>query len=683
MTQTRMTWDLTGSFAIPIISIKFNYMKKKLYTLLMATFLFMGMAFSQDVLLQSFDDPATIGNWQNSTAGSYTLEAASEHQEGTGAVVLNYNLVGDQGWGGSVDMRTESGSTFGDLTDTDGISLWYKVISPNSADANLTIKLIVNSSGGQEEWHTSLFTVLNDASGEWQQVKVPYTSFAIPSWLQTLDGVLYQDQIATIDMQVLTSEGTTTAGEILFDALTTFQEGGTVIGTLLEDFEETGDIASWQNSNDGSHNISSSSDAVEGSASACLDYILIADQDWGGSIDMQFMPADSLYPDLDGETGIRFNYKVTQPASNTSGVNWTVKIFINSQGELEQWHANLNYVLGDDTGEWQEAKIPFSAFAIPSWETTYDGILHLDEIRQIEMQVVSGTMGTESNGTVCLDNLTSYNDGDVELFEAWELNSMEAPSTIPNWINSNDGSHSVYHADGVVGDSAACVNYNLVGDQGWGGSVDMEFLPADTNDLYLPDMTDHLGISFYYKVNTPASTPGNVSFVVKIFVESTGGVEEYHRTIGGVLVDPSGDWVQVYSPFDAHAIPSWQTSYDGVLYQDKITKVQFQILGQEGTTTTGDICFDHLTSYDDEEFMVSTVTPVSADVKVYPNPASYELFIEGLEHIESIHVFNMSGSLVKTVNGLNQVNVADLYSGLYIMKIHTDFAVYSAKFMKH
>ncbi len=659
-------------------------MKKKLYSLFLASFLFSGMAFSQ-TLLQSFDDPAAIGNWINSTAGNYTLTGSADAAEGTGSVSLNYNLVGDQGWGGSVDMRIESGGTFGDLSDSDGISFWYKVITPASetAGVNWTTKLHVNSTGGVEEWHASLGTVIGDMSGEWQEAKLPYTAFAIPSWLTTYDGVLYLDQIQIIDMQIVCPEGTTTAGEILVDGLSTYKAGGSVIGPLLESFDETGAITTWSNTDAGSYDLSSSSDAVEGSASACLDYILIADQSWGGSVDLQFTPADSLYPDLTGETGIRFNYKVTQPASNTNGVNWTVKIFINSQGELEQWHANLNYVLGDTSGEWQDAKIPFTAFAIPSWETTYDGILHLDEIRHIEMQVVSGTMGTESNGTVCLDNLTSYNEGVVELFEGWVLNDMDAPSTVPNWINSNDGSHSLYQADGVVGDSAACVNYNLIGDQGWGGSVDMEFLPLDTNDTYLPDMTDHLGISFYYKVNTPADVPGNVSFVVKIFVESTGGTEEYHRTIGGVLVDPSGEWVQVHSPFEAHAIPSWQNSYDNILYKDKITKVQFQILGLEGTTTNGDICFDHLTSYDDEEFMVNTITPVDANVSIYPNPASTLLNIDGLDHIETVHVFNMNGSLVKKVNGNANVNVADLYSGLYIMKIYTDKAVYSAKFMKH
>ena len=44
----------------------------------------------------------------------------------------------------------------------------------------------------------------------------------------------------------------------------------------------------------------------------------------------------------------------------------------------------------------------------------------------------------------------------------------------------------------------------------------------------------------------------------------------------------------------------------------------------------------------------------------------------------------MNGRLVKTVgNPYASVNVADLLSGFYVLKIHTGKEVYSAKFLKH
>ena len=92
-------------------------MKKRFYTLFMACFLLSGMAYSQDILLQSFDDPAAIGNWINSTAGSHSLTGSADAAEGSGSVSLSYNLVADQSWGGSVDIQmTPSGDTFEDLS---------------------------------------------------------------------------------------------------------------------------------------------------------------------------------------------------------------------------------------------------------------------------------------------------------------------------------------------------------------------------------------------------------------------------------------------------------------------------------------------------------------------------------------------------------------------------------------
>ncbi len=648
-------------------------MKKTFYTLFLAIFAFVGMAFSQDILLESFDDPATIGNWHNSTA----------------AVTLAYNLVADQGWGGSVDMQMNpAGATFADMTGTDGISFWYKVTIPASVTAGVVwnTKLFINSTGGQEEWHAALGSVLGDASGEWVQAKIAFSAFAIPSWLTTYDGVFYLDQLAKIEMQIVAQEGTTTTGEIIVDGLTTYKEGGSNIGPLLQSFDLTGDIGNWQNSTNGSYSLNSSSDAVEGAAAVCLDYILIADQSWGGSVDLQFIPPGGAanFPDLTGEAGIRFNYKITQPASVTNGVNLNFKIFVQSSGGEEEWDAALTNVLGDVSGEWQEAKIPFTNFSIPSWLTTYDGVLYLDKIVKIEMQIVTSTAGLETNGVACFDNMTSYSSGAVTIYDGYTLNNMDTPiSNVGNWINSTGGSYNLYASEGgVSGDSSACVDYNLVADQGWGGSVDMQFSPADSGGVF-PDMTGHLGISFWYKVNTPASTPGNVSFIVKVFVNSTGGEEQWYRTVGGVLANPSSEWTQVLIPFEAFAIPNWLTTYDGILYQDQINKIQFQILGTEGTTTTGDICFDQLQSYDDEEVTpLGTVSPVAANVKIFPNPATTELRIEGLHNIESVQVYNMSGSLVKTVNGTSTVNVADLWSGLYILKIRTDKGVYSAKVMR-
>lgn len=643
-------------------------------------------------LLESFDDPAVADMWINSTAGDFTLTGSSDAAEGTGSVDLAYNLVGDQGWGGSVDMTLHPSDTyFPDISAAEGISFWYKVLTPASGDATWNTKLIIESTGGDEEWHAALDGVLTDNSGEWVKGELYFSGFAIPSWLTTYDGVLYLDKIKNIVMQITTAEGVTTTGEILIDGLEAFGGGGITIGSLLESFDATGGIETTLNSNAGSYFLTSSLDAVEGEGSVCLDYILVADQDWGGSVDLGLTPMapDTIYPDISEDAGIRFNYKVTQPASSTDNVVLNVKLFVSSAGGTaqEEWHAALSGVIDDDSGEWQEAKLPFVNFSIPSWLPTFDGVLHLDKILRIEVQIVSSTMGNDSNGTICFDNLTSYSEEDITIYEGYPLNNFNFPSTVDTWINSD--SVDSYHyltatTDAIEGDSAACLSYNLIADLGWGGSVDMQFLPQGADTVF-SDMTDHLGVSFWYKNNQPADIPGNVSFIVKALVNSTGGTEEWHKTVGGILADPSGEWTQVFIPFSSFAIPNWVTHYDEVFYLDRISEFQFQISGQPQTTTMGEICFDNFTSYDDEEviIIINTVEPVDPSVKVYPNPTSTRLNIDGLENIQRIEVYSLNGSLVQSFMSENSIDVSALHKGYYFLKIYTDKDVYSSRFLKH
>ena len=127
------------------------------------------------------------------------------------------------------------------------------------------------------------------------------------------------------------------------------------------------------------------------------------------------------------------------------------------------------------------------------------------------------------------------------------------------------------------------------------------------------------------------------------------------------------------------------TTYDGVLYQDQIAEIQFQILGQAETTTMGSICFDHLTSYDDEEVVVSTeAPPIASKLLLFPNPTSDKLTISGIENAELIQIYGMNGQLVQQLrnNALSSIDVSALHSGFYVIKVYSQQNVYTGKFMK-
>ncbi len=67
---------------------------------------------------------------------------------------------------------------------------------------------------------------------------------------------------------------------------------------------------------------------------------------------------------------------------------------------------------------------------------------------------------------------------------------------------------------------------------------------------------------------------------------------------------------------------------------------------------------------------LSLETPiVLSNVKVYPNPASEFVYVEGINQIESIEVFSVLGVLEKTIIGKNYLDTSELSSGIYLLVI--------------
>lgn len=56
------------------------------------------------------------------------------------------------------------------------------------------------------------------------------------------------------------------------------------------------------------------------------------------------------------------------------------------------------------------------------------------------------------------------------------------------------------------------------------------------------------------------------------------------------------------------------------------------------------------------------------EIQVYPNPASDVIYIDGVEATE-VRVYNVTGQLLKTVKGTNDINVSDLSTGTYLLRV--------------
>jgi len=68
---------------------------------------------------------------------------------------------------------------------------------------------------------------------------------------------------------------------------------------------------------------------------------------------------------------------------------------------------------------------------------------------------------------------------------------------------------------------------------------------------------------------------------------------------------------------------------------------------------------------------------------LYPNPVRNELNIEtSFRTIEKISIYNLIGQLVKNVSNKKTIDMSDLNSGTYLVKIHTDEGVIDQKIIK-
>jgi hypothetical protein len=90
-------------------------------------------------------------------------------------------------------------------------------------------------------------------------------------------------------------------------------------------------------------------------------------------------------------------------------------------------------------------------------------------------------------------------------------------------------------------------------------------------------------------------------------------------------------------------------------------------------------------SEDDEMFNELT----ESDVRVYPNPGSGRIFLEGLgEDVQSVRLLNMKGQVqeitsVEKGGPVYLMNVSDLKTGLYLIQVITDSGVKNIRFVRN
>ena len=355
-----------------------------------------------------------------------------------------------------------------------------------------------------------------------------------------------------------------------------------------------------------------------------LDWGLFTDQSWGGSMAIQHILPDTSatgefeiarYYDFSDFTHINLWYNVLVPAAPAAV--FRIKMQDASEGigsqpssETEDWYMEDSGLFQSTPG-WKMLSVPLESlgnvtpgpagFSRPGcpgscWSGLYgNGEFDLDKITGYQIEITGPQYGavddSTTTGTVLYDNFhvsgVRYNT----------LTSFEGAPT-SEALQSNAGSYTVStSADAILDAGALQLDYTVVGDQGWGGEVDLFFAPDGADNF--GDMQARTAISVFYKVMTPASAGG--TFGLRVHENSDGNSELWAFESTEVMTDASGQWRRFLVPFDEMTIPSWSTTHDGILDRSAITQIQFVFYTGEGSTTTGSILFDRMTGYGFQE----------------------------------------------------------------------------------
>src|SRR5690606_9668097 len=104
-------------------------------------------------------------------------------------------------------------------------------------------------------------------------------------------------------------------------------------------------------------------------------------------------------------------------------------------------------------------------------------------------------------------------------------------------------------------------------------------------------------------------------------------------------------------------------------------------------TQTINGCESEATDITVDDDTLGTGNVNETDFTYYPNPVKNKLYFKGTEKVQTVQVYDMSGSLLinqqNKANGTQEVDVTSLSKGAYIVKAHTEKEVKTFKIIKN
>jgi hypothetical protein len=169
-------------------------------------------------------------------------------------------------------------------------------------------------------------------------------------------------------------------------------------------FEDASELGVWVRNDNAEYSFTSSANAVEGSASTCVDYRLTGPT----AVQPRMFPEGNYFPDITGYDGISFDYRVTTPVAADNPLIFLVFIFVESSGGTEVYEYFTNQIGKEENSDWQEWRIPFEQIRLAAWSEKYDEVFYKDKITEIRFDLSVNTDGAVADGEICFDDMSAY-----------------------------------------------------------------------------------------------------------------------------------------------------------------------------------------------------------------------------------------------------------------------------------
>jgi hypothetical protein len=618
----------------------------KKITLLIA-FLITSVGFSQQVLIEDFETAPTIEGFEGLTSASF--EAAPSGSNATSFKLVS-NTDGQPWQGAQVDLAS---GTLIDLTtdktikmdvySTTAFSLMVKVEDKVNDPSAVAAANTQNHTGSGWETLTFTFTTGSDgtatANGDYSRVVFfPNRNSADNGWNDPkVDITVFVDNITGVKKTV------EAAKELVED----FETSPTVEG--FEGITSATVEASSVGSNGNSFKLVTNTDGQPwqgAQVDLVTGTVLDITSDKTITVDVYATTAFSLMVKVED----KINSPAAAAAANTqnhTGSGWETLTFTFTTGSDGTATANGDYS--------RVVFFPNRNSADNGWnDPKIDITIYVDNIKGIKKSTTPPpadplpTTAAPSPTNSDTNILSIYND--TGAFKGIS-NTWASDYT----FGENKGDVDLDDTDGV--NNALKMDFSVAG---WGAGTNA---PVDITGM------THIHFDYY----APAGDAGESGHEFKFIIigDGQGEMDYVIKETGGDAVIQFDKWVSVDVP-----LSHYQTLG---LTLDKFLQYK---LGSSSDLNTKIVYFDNIYIYNSATAGVENNK--LSDFSIYPNPATDMLNIATTSGIQSADIFNILGKKVKSFisNNSGSFNVADLSSGVYLVKFISDNKIGTAKFIK-